>query len=127
MKKIYFKSKKITSVSIIDKSLNSNYEYRDKYKERFLVFFGKTHYNCFLDIEYYYDDITIVTPENILKNENLMIENNIVYYKPKVILTFSDREVTTFTKYFNTFNQAYDWAKKMIETAGVSDNLIELK
>lgn len=126
MKKIYFKSKKITSVSIIDKSLNSNYEYRDKYKERFLVFFGKTHYNCFLDIEYYYDDITIVTPENILKNENLMIENNIVYYKPKVILTFSDREVTTFTKYFNTFNQAYDWAKKIIEKAGISDKLIEI-
>jgi hypothetical protein len=38
MKEVYYKTKNISEITIIDKTFKNHYVYHEKYKDRFLIF-----------------------------------------------------------------------------------------
>lgn len=54
-----------------------------------------------------------------------LVQNNILYYRPCVTVTFANKKVDSTTKEFDTFEEASEWAKKVIEDNELSNTLIE--
>lgn len=121
MKEVYYKTKNISEITIIDKTFKNHYVYLEKYKDRFLIFFGKTYYKCFIRTTFL--ETEILTKQEVLNDKTLIIEDNKVYVKPVVYVQYKD--CSPFYKYFDTFIEANKWAKKVIEDAGLTNELIK--
>ncbi len=75
---------------------------------------GKTYYKCFIRTHFQNGNIN---KQEVLNDKTLIIEDNKVYVQYK--------DCSPFYKYFDTFIEANKWAKKVIEDAGLTDELIK--
>lgn len=108
MHKEYYNPEQIVSVKALDLYRESRFMYKKGIK--LIGFVIKKP--CFKDDFALIWDLTL-SKEDILKNRDLTIIDNKVFTKHRVVITFSND--STKIKYFNSFNEAFDYAERLKE------------
>lgn len=98
MKKIY-NLDKLVCIKICDKTVNYEYVYKPFKKK-----FWNNQKGGFYCDNYHISDDTIL---EIIKDNNWLLLNNIIYHKPRVTLYFTNGTKTV--RIFNTYKEACDF------------------
>lgn len=125
---------KVCEVQVSDKKKLSEYEYYSTYKEKRIFRMPLIHHDVFV-VTYCYDsytDSTVFTKEDLLNIKleegisRYLLEENIVYARPFVYIKFGTDNITSFIKYFETFEEAQEWAKNFVFDNHLDKKLIKM-
>lgn len=136
MKSIFYKQvDKVCEIQVIDKRKKPQYQYYSTYKEKRTFKRALIHQDIFIMNDYYglskYAIPDIYTKEDILNIKcqgdcsKYLIEGNIVYSRPCVYLKFALENISSHTIYFDTFQEAQDWARNFILNNHLGNQLIK--
>ncbi len=111
----------IVSVKVNLKAINKNYEFRETCVSSFL-WIKKTYYEGFYQKSYGLGGDINVSKEFILENNNnLYIENNIIYFKPYITVRMSNN--TIYQLYFESVEALEGYINKNLYGAKFIDLL----
>jgi hypothetical protein len=131
----YKRIEKVSQIRVVDKRVNTEYKWYDTYEKRKCFGRKETKSNIFVSIMGGYEGGSFEyfnTKEDILEyklddgRDKYMIENNVVYHRPYVCVSFDSKHIDGHTMYFNTFNEAKLWAETFIVDNGFSEKLIQI-
>ena len=131
METINFKDiSRVCEIRVVDRFVNTEYKFHREYMVREAWWKKKTlRTSVFTRTGYYHDDV-IVSRESILAfklndgRSKYLIENDTVYYRPLVVVSFNSDHINEFTKYFNTFALARAWAEDFVRTNRLDQRLV---
>jgi len=95
-----FNAKHLVAITVSDKEQHEYYKYKPA--KNFLFWKEPEAFKAII-VEY--------SREEILSDSNLMIIDNVVYYKPSVAFRFSNKSIRVV--YFDTFEEAKQYGAQM--------------
>ena len=129
---IYKERKKICEISVVDRRVNTDYSYRETWEEK-NGWFRKptirhniyTKWTCSSYVNTYTEEFILSSKMNDGRNY-FLIEKNVVYYRPYVYVVFDSKNISSFMKYFDTFEEAKEWAENFVSENALEEKLIKI-
>lgn len=132
----YYMISDIVEIIIHDKHIKRDYTFVKSHLEK-KRFWRKEKYveDHFLYIEYDYESKykhklsreKILSEKDNYNNQAYLIENNIVYYRPTIILIFGKKGVSNFIKTFKTLEHCQIWVDNLLVKNNLDTKIIKLK